>query len=108
MPFFKTFMLVLLGIAAAGIPLGLYEGMVPEPSSEAEVFHYIRDTNPMGYGTSSRTNSTWSRICGSLMTIPCPNDNNKATVFRSCTVMSVYYEQNRYDTHVPQKAVDVF
>jgi hypothetical protein len=71
-------------------------------------FHYIRDTTPMGYGTPPRTDTNWNRICGSLAIIPCPNDNNVATVVQNRSMVSVDYEKDWYDTRIPQKVVDVF
>lgn len=100
--------LILVAIAAIVTPLGLYEGIVPTASSDSTAFHYIRDTTPMGYGTPPRTNTTWSRICGSFAIIPCPNDNNVATVVQNRTMITTDFEKDWYDTSVPQKVIDVF
>ncbi|KAF2822558.1 hypothetical protein CC86DRAFT_301012 [Ophiobolus disseminans] len=108
MSFLKTFMLVLIAVTAIITPLGLYEGLVAEPSSDVAAFHYIRDPTPMGYGTPPRTNSTFSRQCGWFGLIPCPNDNNKATVFENKTLLQVNYTNDWYDTRIPQKVIDVF
>lgn len=106
--FFKTFMMVLIAIAAVVTPLGLYEGIVAEPSDGSAVFHYIRDPTPMGYGTPPRSNTTFNRACGNRLWIPCPNDYNKATVTDNKTVFSVHWDADSYDTRIPQKVVDVF
>jgi hypothetical protein len=98
----------LIAVAAIVTPLGLYEGIVPEPTSDSIPFHYIRDTTPMGYGTPPRTDTTWNRICGSLITIPCPSDNNVANVSQSLFYESATYEKDWYDTRIPQHVVDVF
>ncbi|KAH7394721.1 hypothetical protein BKA66DRAFT_509547 [Pyrenochaeta sp. MPI-SDFR-AT-0127] len=109
MSFFKTFMLVLIAVAAVVTPLGLYEGIVAEPTSTSEAFHYIRDTTPMGFGTPPRdSNSTWSRLCGAFLLVPCPNDNNAATVIDNKSGISVDYRDDWYSSVVPQKVVDVF
>ncbi|CAO2649827.1 Nn.00g011190.m01.CDS01 [Neocucurbitaria sp. VM-36] len=109
MSFFKTFMLVLIAVAAVVTPLGLYEGIVAEPTSTAAVFHYIKDTTPMGYGTAPRDlNNTWSRLCGSFLLVPCPNDNNEATVVDNSSMISVDYKNEWYSSEVPKKVVDVF
>ncbi|KAF1846238.1 uncharacterized protein K460DRAFT_417361 [Cucurbitaria berberidis CBS 394.84] len=109
MSFFKTFMLVLIAIAAIVTPLGLYEGIVAEPVSEASAFHYIKDTSAMGYGTPPRdTNNTWSRLCGAFLLVPCPNDDNKATVIDNKSMVSVDYRDEWYSSKVPQKVIDVF
>jgi hypothetical protein len=62
----------------------------------------------MGYGTPPRTNTNWNRICGARAIIPCPNDNNVATVVQNRSMISVDYEKDWYDTRIPQKVVDVF
>jgi hypothetical protein len=59
MSFFKTFMLILIAIAAVVTPLGLYEGLVAEPATDAAVFHYIRDPTPMGKRSSLQGKSDW-------------------------------------------------
>ncbi|KAH7066203.1 hypothetical protein BKA63DRAFT_523950 [Paraphoma chrysanthemicola] len=108
MSFVKTFMLVLIAVAAVVTPLGLYEGIVAESATDVDLFHYIKDPTPMGYGTPPRTNSTWSRVCGFFLLVPCPNDNNDATVVDNRTMISVNYTQEWYDSRIPQNVVDVF
>ncbi|KAF2023261.1 hypothetical protein EK21DRAFT_118926 [Setomelanomma holmii] len=95
-------------ISAVVTPLGLYEGIVAEPTTDVEEFHYVRDTTPMGYGTPPRGNTTWSRLCGAFLLIPCPNDNKHAAVIDNRTMTFVVYTEDWYDTRVPQKIVDVF
>jgi hypothetical protein len=40
--------------------------------------------------------------------IPCPNDNNKAIVFENETQLQVTFENDWYDSRIPQKVIDVF
>jgi hypothetical protein len=101
-------MLVLLAVTAIVTPLGLYEGIVADPAKENAVFHYIRDTTPMGYGTPPRTDTSWSRVCGGFGVLPCPNDNNEASSSRNSTTIQVNFTQNWYDSRIPQHVVDVF
>jgi hypothetical protein len=108
MSFLKTFMFLLIAVTAIVTPLGLYEGVVAEQVEEDAVFHYIRDTTPMGYGTPPRANIAWSRICGAFGYIPCPNDNNKATVFENKTLLQINFTRDWYDTRIPQRVIDVF
>lgn len=107
--FFKTFMLVLIAVTAIVTPLGLYEGIVAEQAEDHAAFHYIPDTSPMGYGTPPRTNMTFSRLCGWLGWILCPNDNNRATITNVSTgSMTINYTTKWYDSSIPQKVIDVF
>jgi hypothetical protein len=108
MSFFKTFMLLLIAVSAIVTPLGLYEGIVAEPAAAVDTFHYIKDPTPMGYGTPPRGNNTWSRLCGYLLIVPCPNDNNNATLNVNTPPISITYTRDWYDTRVPQNVVDVF
>lgn len=109
MSFFRTFILVLIAVAAVVTPLGLYEGIVAEPASNASVFHYIKDTTPIGFGTPPRdSNNTWSRLCGAFLLVPCPNDENAATVIDNKSMISVDYRDEWYSSVVPEKVVDVF
>jgi hypothetical protein len=107
--FFKTFMLVLLAVTAIVTPIGLYEGIDAEQAENNMVFHYIRDTTPMGYGTPPRTNVPWSRVCGFLDQVtPCPNDNNEASIFKNSTFLQINFTRDWYDSRIPQKVIDVF
>lgn len=108
MSFFKTFMLVLIAVTAIVTPLGLYEGIVAEQAKDDAVFHYIKDLSPMGYGTPPRTNVSWSRLCGFFGLIPCPNDNNEASVFENRTLLQINFTTDWYDSSIPQKVIDVF
>jgi hypothetical protein len=108
MSFFKTFMLLLIAVTAIVTPLGLYEGIVAEQAEDDAVFHYIKDASPMGYGTPPRTNVSWSRLCGFFGLIPCPNDNNQASVFENTTLLQINFTTDWYDSSIPQKVVDVF
>ena len=63
----------------------------------------------MGYGTPPRdANYAWSRLCGAFLLIPCPNDNNKATISENSTTLTVDYEGDKYSTEVPQRVIDAF
>lgn len=61
----------------------------------------------MGYGTAPRdVSTTWSRLCGAYLIIPCPNDYNSATVTDNSSMVSVDYDADWYDTRVPERVVD--
>jgi hypothetical protein len=108
MSFSKTFMIILLAVTAVVTPLGLYEGFVAEQAEEDAVFHYIRDTTPMGYGTPPRADIAWSRICGWWGSMPCPNDNNEATIIDNGTLFQTNFTRDWYDSRIPQRVIDVF
>jgi hypothetical protein len=101
MSFSKTFMIILLAVTAVVTPLGLYEGLVAEQAEEDPVFHYIRDTTPMGYGTPPRADIAWSRICGWWGSMPCPNDNNEATIIDNGTLFQTNFTRDWYDSRIP-------
>lgn len=108
MSFLKTFLMTLIGIAAVVTPLGLYEGIVAEPADTSITFRYVKDSSPMGFGTPPRGNNTWSRLCGSFLLKPCPNDYNEADVSENSLSISVNYTRSWYDTRIPPNVVDVF
>jgi hypothetical protein len=107
--FFKGFMLVLIAIAAIVTPLGLYEGISAKVNPALSTFRYVQDTSPMGFGTPPRDAShTWSRICGALGKVPCPNDNNNAVVVENDTSLYTNYTTEWYDSRVPINVVETF
>jgi hypothetical protein len=106
--FFKKFMLMLLAVTAIVTPLGLHEGIVADPAKENVAFHYVRDTTPMGYGTSPRIETSWSRVCGAFDVLPCVNDDNEASTSRNSTTIQVNFTKNWYDSRISQQVVDVF
>ncbi|KAF1837156.1 hypothetical protein BDW02DRAFT_492158 [Decorospora gaudefroyi] len=107
--FFKGFILALIAIAAIVTPLGLYDGIIADGNPAATVFNYIKDTSPMGYGTPPRIlDTTWSRLCGDFLLVPCPNDYNNATVINNNTGIYTDYEADWYDSRIPPNVVDVF
>jgi hypothetical protein len=105
--FFKKFMLMLLAVTAIVTPLGLHEGIVADPAKENVAFHYVRDTTPMGYGTSPRIETSWSRVCGAFDVLPCVNDDNEASTSRNSTTIQVNFTKNWYDSRISQQVVDV-
>ncbi|KAF2124563.1 hypothetical protein P153DRAFT_350725 [Dothidotthia symphoricarpi CBS 119687] len=110
MSVFKTFILVLIGVAAIVTPLGLHEGIVANGETEVSMFHYMKDASPIGYGTPPRTNATWSRLCGAFLVIPCPNDfNTNTTVIRNdFGSVTVDYGNNQYSSKVSQTVIEAF
>ncbi|KAF3397412.1 hypothetical protein DPV78_008163 [Talaromyces pinophilus] len=55
---------VLLWLASIVTPLGLYESIEPAKSQTDTGFVYLPDRSAFGYGTPSRTNASFTRICG--------------------------------------------
>lgn len=109
MSFFKAFMMTLIAVAAIVTPLGLHEGIVANSETVELKFHYIKDMSSMGYGTPPRDpNNKWSRLCGAWLIIPCPHDNNRASVERNSTGMSVDYGAEWYDTTIRQEIIEAY
>lgn len=79
-----TFMGILIAIAGVITPLGLYEALIPASSIQTP-FKYIKDTSPFGFGTPSRSNLTFNRLCSDtigMTTLPCPFSDT-VTIFAS-------------------------
>ena len=87
-------------------PLGLYQKVVPQSPTTAP-FHYIKDTSPFGDGTPPRIVDTqFSRVCGSLGPVVCPNSPGNITWFTNAT--DTYFSGDWYDTKVPQFVKESF
>jgi hypothetical protein len=111
MSFFRTFMLVLIAVAAIVTPLGLYEGIEPGGDPAPQTFHYIQDLSTFGFGTPPRTNETgvWARICGFNLPYVCPNSPNKLFEFENVTGRYISTgDDGWYDSRIPQRVVEVF
>jgi hypothetical protein len=97
---------VLVAITGVVTPLGLYEAVGPAKSPSQQVFHYLQDSSPFGYGTLARNNLPWSRICGSIAPLGCPNSPSNVTIISNET--GDYWQADWYSSHVPQDVIDVF
>lgn len=97
---------VLVAITGVVTPLGLYESVGPAKNPSQQVFHYLQDSSPFGYGTLARNNLPWSRICGSFVRLGCPNSPNNVTIVSNET--GDYVQADWYSSHVPQDVIDVF
>ncbi|KAI3318471.1 hypothetical protein HD806DRAFT_511740 [Xylariaceae sp. AK1471] len=104
--FLRTFSAALLGVAATVTPLGLHESIVPSHDRGPQTFHYIKDPSPIGFGTPPQTNTTWSRICGYLYPVVCPNSANNLTTTKNAT--GIYIKGDGYDSHIAPNVVDIF
>lgn len=86
--------------------MGLYESIVASESPTPSAFHYVQDESPFGQGTPPRGDLPWSRLCGSLNPVACPNSFSNVTYFSNAT--ADYYDIGRYDSGVPRHVVDAF
>lgn len=80
--------------------------MAAGKSPTPQVFHYIDDFSPLGYGTPPRVDLPWSRRCGNFGPINCPGSNNNITTFQNAT--GVYSQGDWYDSRVPKNLTDLF
>lgn len=102
----KTLLAVLIAIAAVVTPLGLYERIIASDSPTPSVFHYVEDGSTFGLGTPPRADLPWSRFCGALHLVECPNSFSNVTTFSNAT--GDYYNVDNYDTRVPRYVIDAF
>ncbi|KAF1978859.1 hypothetical protein BU23DRAFT_497820, partial [Bimuria novae-zelandiae CBS 107.79] len=98
--------IALVGVAAIVTPLGLYETIAPVQAPTQQDFHYIKDTSPIGLGTPPRTNTTWSRLCGDIGYMACPNSGNNITKIRNAT--GVYVTTDGFSSKIPAHVVEGF
>ena len=70
------------------------------------MFHYLRDKSAFGYGTQARTNLPWSRICGSMVLLACPNSPNNISIISNET--GDFWQGDWYSSHIPQNVTDLF
>jgi hypothetical protein len=101
----KTFLTILIGVAAIVTPLGLHQDILSSRTSTPAAFHYVADKSDFGYGTPPRINLPWSRICG-VVPVNCPNTNQTITYTTNAT--GEYFSATSYDSHIPQYVIDVF
>lgn len=102
----KRFLAVLIAIAAVVTPIGLYESIVASDSPTNSPFHYVQDSSTFGLGTPPRTDLPWSRFCGGMNMVACPNSFSNVTRFSNST--GEYFHVEKYDTRVPQYVIDAF
>lgn len=103
----KPILVSLTAVAAVVTPLGLYQTIVEEDEwTENVPFHYIEDPSGFGLETVRLVDLPWSRICGSLWPVECPNSFSNITTFSNKT--GDYHEVHNYDSHVPQYVIDVY
>ena len=105
--FFRTFLVTLLGVAAIVTPLGLYESIAPASDAEHLSFHYLADKSLIGLGTPQRSDTKFSRWCGSMYPVGCPNSYNNITIKDNGTSADVLAEGG-YNMTVPPEVIDVF
>ena len=65
---------ILIAIAGVITPIGLYDAF-GFGNTVTMPFYYVRDETPVGYGTPSRSELEFNRICGALVPVACPNSN---------------------------------
>ncbi|RJE25969.1 hypothetical protein PHISCL_01654 [Aspergillus sclerotialis] len=102
----KTLLAVLIAIAAVVTPMGLYERIIASDSPTPSAFHYVEDGSTFGLGTPPRTDLPFSRFCGAMHLVACPNSFSNVTTFSNAT--GDYYHVENYDTRVPQYVIHAF
>lgn len=75
------FALILVAVAAIVTPLGLYESIEPEDSTEDTPFRYIKDASAFGFGTPPRPQARFARSC--MPDFVCPGE----TMTKSCETL---------------------
>lgn len=102
----ESFLAFLTAIAAVVTPLGLYQTVVEDAEwEENATFHYIEDHSDFGLARP-QADLPWSRICGELGSVKCPNSFNNVSTFSDET--GVYHKVHYYDTRVPQFVIEAF
>jgi hypothetical protein len=84
----STLATCLLAIATAITPLGLYSRTVKRDNDDV-VFTYVKDISPIGRATPSHADYSLNRVCGSLLDVSCPGNEDGYTFIRNGTTFSV-------------------
>ena len=100
----------LISLAGVVTPLGLYQVLHTQPPTTAQ-FQYAPDPSAFGYGTPSRSNTSFSRQCAGgandLNVVTCPFSETVTVVTGSDngTVFSYPYG---YNLSIPQRILDTY
>jgi hypothetical protein len=109
-----TLLGALVAIAAVVTPIGLYQTLAPGEKNQPP-FKSLNDSSPYGYGTASRGNSSFSRLCyvydplyhafESLQ--PCPF-TDMVSNFTDVPYGPNYTFPDGYDLNIPQVITDIY
>lgn len=91
-------LLALVSIASIVTPFGLYDTIGPAKRQTLEIFGYLHDDSPFGYGTPPRTHAPFTRVCSDLA---CPGQTlNQTCRSGNCTEV--------YDPRIPTSLRNLF
>lgn len=100
---------MLLSLASIVTPLGLYQSIGPARTQTKEPFAYLRDSSAFGYGTPSRSDAPFTRVCWDAYgnNMACPG----STLNQTCQTIGSNGVQNcslQYNSEIPEDLRDLF
>lgn len=105
----KPLCLALIAVAAVMTPIGLYEDLAPSTTARLVPFVAVDDTGTMGSGTPPRSDLGFSRGCGGLVLMQCPDTTVVIDVTRDANWTNSTTESGLpYDRRVPKLLAQLY
>lgn len=99
----QTGSVALVSLAAIFTPLGLYQTVEPAKGQHPETFQFVQDNSAFGYGTPLRTQSPFTRSCGSEA---CPGSSMNQTCVQQGLLQNC--SNTVYDRDIPNVLTSLF
>lgn len=98
--------LILITVVSIVTPLGLYDTITPNDSTQLESFKYLPDPSAFGRGTPPRSSAQFTRNCG--LNFACPGGNKKEECVQLFEGGAEVCNSSVFDRTIPEELTALF